>query len=103
MEGVKLCVVFVFVLAASLPFTVFFCSIKNRANMQTSERPNDDRTMVDPVVAPDPPECMDAHWQASTYAQFCLDVPRMKLVVDGVHDAGLNPTCAYAWLGVACA
>jgi hypothetical protein len=80
------------------PFTVFFCSIKNRANTQTSERPNDDRTMVDPVVAPDPPECMDAHWQASTYAQFCLDVPRLKLVVDGVHDAGLNPTCAYAWL-----
>ena len=41
---------------------------------------------------------MNANWQASTYAQFCLDVPRLKLVVDGVHDAGLNPTCAYAWL-----
>ena len=35
---------------------------------------------------------------ATTYAQFCLDVPRIKLVVDGHRDATLPPACVYAWL-----
>lgn len=35
---------------------------------------------------------------ATTYAQFCLDVPRIKLVVDGHRDATLSPPCVYAWL-----
>lgn len=35
---------------------------------------------------------------ATTYAQFCLDVPRIKLVVDGQRDATLPPPCVYTWL-----
>lgn len=35
---------------------------------------------------------------AATYAQFCLDVPRIKLVVDGCRDGTLSPPCVYAWL-----
>ena len=35
---------------------------------------------------------------ATTYAQFCLDVPRIKLVVDGQRDATLPPPCIYTWL-----
>lgn len=35
---------------------------------------------------------------ATTYAQFCLDLPRIKLVVDGERDATLPPPCVYAWL-----
>ena len=35
---------------------------------------------------------------AATYAQFCLDVPRIKLVVDGCRDGTLPPPCVYAWL-----
>lgn len=35
---------------------------------------------------------------ATTYAQFCLDLPRIKLVIDGHRDAALAPECVYAWL-----
>lgn len=35
---------------------------------------------------------------AATYAQFCVDVPRLKLVIDGTHDAALSPMCVYTWL-----
>ena len=34
----------------------------------------------------------------TTYAQFCVDVPRIKLVVDGQRDATLPPPCVYTWL-----
>lgn len=30
------------------------------------------------------------------FTQFCLDVPRIKLVMDGIHDVHLTPTCMYA-------
>lgn len=29
------------------------------------------------------------------YTQFCLDVPRIKLVIDDIHDIQITPTCLY--------